>query len=161
MSNWGVTDPRVRWLSKVTAPERPPMLRIALVSSCLTLPGLLACRSSTAPPAPCDAPIAVTLRYTPSPRFDWSPSCGISSLTVSAVPASPTAESVVWGFTVPEQRPVGPSIAYGANPEGATVWMAPAPLAVGTTYRITVKYTIGGDGVAAQGEATFTWYPAD
>lgn len=121
----------------------------------------IACGESTAPPPACDGAINISVAITLPPRFDWSPACGVSSVSVATVEPSPLDERVVWGFAVPEQRPIGPPVVYGARPSGATVWTGPEPLEVGKQYRVSVMYTIGGDGVAASGERTFTWFPPD
>lgn len=122
---------------------------------------LVGCIDSTAPPRPCDGDIGLIAITTTPVRFGWSPACGVSSLTVTTVEASPVDERVVWGWTVPEQEPVGPTIIYGANPRDAAVWAPAEPLDVGTEYRVTVMHTVGGDVVVASGTTTFTWFPPD
>jgi len=67
----------------------------------------------------------------------------------------------MWGFTVSEQAPLGPAIVYGENPKSAQVWTEPKPLSVGARYRISVMYTVGGDGMVASGMTTFIWFPPD
>jgi hypothetical protein len=110
---------------------------------------------------PCSGSIQLGLRSEPL-RFVWSPHCGISSLTVAEVPATPEgAERVVWGLDVPEETPLGPGVAYGHAPTRAEVWAGPEPLAVGERYRVTVAYVVGGDVVTASGQLTFTWFPPD
>jgi hypothetical protein len=110
---------------------------------------------------PCSGSIQLGLRSEPL-RFVWSPHCGISSLTVTALPAIPEgAERPVWGFHVPEQTPLGPGVTYGEAPTRAQVWVGPEPLAVGGRYRVAVAYLVGGDVVTASGQLTFTWFPPD
>jgi hypothetical protein len=125
---------------------------------------LAACRG-TGPetyPEGCSGSIQLSVRSSAEPTFDWSPRCGISSLTVIAVAATPSApEEAVWGFLVPEQSPLGPTVAYGKAPSRADVWAGPEVLAVGGRYRVVVQYTVGGDVAIASGEATFIWFPAD
>ncbi len=122
----------------------------------------LGCRGTAPePPEACLGSIQLGLRYEPL-AFDWSPRCGISTLTVTTVPATPgEAEQLVWAFNVPEQSPVGPAVAYGEAPSRANVWAGPEPLVIGKRYRVTVRYIVGGDGVAASGELTFPWFPPD
>jgi hypothetical protein len=149
-------------LSALNLLQRVGMRRILVQAFSLTVAGLIACRDSTAPPAPCTGAISVNVAGSAQPSFVWSPACGISLLTVATVPASSNdVERAIWGFTVPERAPVGPGINYGKSPRNATVWRGPEALAVGKTYHITVMYTVGGDGVVASGGATFTWFPPD
>jgi hypothetical protein len=70
-------------------------------------------------------------------------------------------ERAVWGWTVPEQRPVGPTILYGHSPDEATVWMSPEPLDAGREYRVTVIQTVGEDVRVASGARTFRWFLPD
>jgi hypothetical protein len=128
----------------------------------LWLLSALSCGESTAPPAPCDGPLTVTVTHTLQPRIGWSPHCGVSELIVVAVPASSSeAERVVWGFTVSEQAPLGPDLTYGLKPRNSSVWKEPEALVVGKTYRVTVGYTVGGDVLVSGGSASFTWFPPD
>ncbi len=81
---------------------------------------------------------------------------------MSVVPSSANEpERTVWSVTVPEQAPVGPTLSYGRNPSNAISVHPAEPLAVGAQYRVWVMYTVGGDGIVASGQATFTWYPLD
>jgi hypothetical protein len=120
----------------------------------------LACSESTAPPAPCDGPIDVLVGDTPV-RFQWFPGCGVSAVTVVEVAGGGGNGRVIWGFTVPEDSPVGSGIRYGTAPEGANVWHAAESLEVARTYRVTVMMTVGGDAVVASGTATFANFPPD
>jgi hypothetical protein len=133
-------------------------LRSVFAVSLLAL--ALACSESTAPPPPCQGPIEISAGDVPL-RFSWSPACGISALSVVEVADAPANERVVWGFTVSEQYPVGSAIRYGAPPDGASVWQAPESLDAGSTYRVTVMMTVGGDVMVASGSATFTYWPPD
>ena len=135
------------------------VLRRFLAAAGLVL-SVTSCNDTVAPRA-CEGTIAVLFQNSDGPRFDWSPSCGISALSVSTVAASPADAQQMWGFSVPESQPVGPFIRYGVNPPGATVWVDAQPLQPGTQYVVSVWLTIGGDVVVAYGETTFTWYPLD
>lgn len=121
------------------------------------------CRgTSPDPPEGCSGPIDVAVLSDVPPRFSWSPHCGISFLTVSAVAEAPGAtEEPVWGFHLPEASPVGPTVAYGAAPSRATVWTGPEGLVIGRRYRVFLGYTVGGDVLAGSGALTFTWFPPD
>src|SRR6185503_20865928 len=103
----------------------PESIRRAGVGAAVFLTASLGCHDSTAAvPDPCSGDISVTVTATtPQPTIGWSPRCGISSLAVTAVAAIPE-EEVMWGFTVPEETPVGPAIIYGRDPRGADVWTA-------------------------------------
>jgi hypothetical protein len=133
---------------------------IRTVSILVALAGTICCADATAPAAPCNGPIDVTVSTAATPTISWTPACGISLLTVSAVTALPESETV-WGLTVSEQHPIGPAITYGDNPRGADVWVQPQSLAVGQQYRVWVAYTVGGDVIVASGSALFTWFPPD
>lgn len=94
--------------------------------------------------------------------FAWTPECGMSFLSVTTVPAAAGGQPViVWSFSVPENQPVGPFVQYGKAPDRATVTVQPQPLEAGTTYRVQVFQTIGGDALTSTGEATFTHFPPD
>lgn len=118
----------------------------------------IACNGATAPvnPEGCIQNVEVSVWTGAIPVFAWSPACGISFLSVSIVPSAPGSEETVWSFSVPERTPIGPSVAYGTPPAGATVSTEPRALLAGATYRIRVMYIIGGDGLAGQGEGVFT-----
>ncbi len=121
----------------------------------------IACHEVTAP-APCDGSISVSIGFGSQPTFAWSPACGISELVVSTVPANATeVERQIWGFSVSEQAPIGPRVDYGKSPRNATIWTGPEAITAGKTYRVTVRYTVGGDVVSASGSGTFTWFPPD
>ena len=111
---------------------------------------------SSLAPEPCKGNVEVTVLPVGQPVFAWSPDCGMSSVAVATVPSTPgAAGTVVWGFTVPENSPVGPGVVYGAAPARASVWTPPVPLEAGTTYRVSVAQTVGGDVLVASGDAVF------
>lgn len=118
----------------------------------------LSCRGSSAvSPESCNQAVQVTVVARAKPVFSWSPACGMSSLSVVTVPAtSGVSEELVWGFSVPEQNPIGPVISYGIAPAGATVWTQPHALVAGATYRVRVMQTVGLDVVVGSGERLFT-----
>ena len=133
-------------------------VRASLAIGCCSLIG---CSSmSSAPhPAACIRSVTVTVISsfaTTAPRIGWTPRCGVSNLTVTTVPFPGAAPAVMWGFSTPENAPIGPSVTYGETPEGAVAWPAPQPLVRGTRYRVTVMYTVGGDAITGWGEETFT-----
>lgn len=121
----------------------------------------MACESPTKPITGClgDVPIEISSprEATPGLRFRWSPPCGISTLTVSTVPAPGAAAVQVWSISASEQTPVGPSITYGVTPRGATALHPAVPLVHGLTYRVSVAYVVGGDGIAATGQEIFAY----
>jgi len=107
----------------------------------------------------CVGNIDVHVSFAPTgkmPSFDWTPHCGISSLTVQTVPFMGAAPVLAWALSAPELNPVKPVIEYGVLPRGAKLSSGPANLAQGITYRITVDQTVGLDAVVAHGERTFT-----
>jgi len=117
------------------------------------------CNGATAPaanPEGCIQNVEVTVSTQAIPVFAWSPTCGVSFLSVSIVPSAPGTEETVWSFSVPERTPIGPAVRYGTPPASATVSTKPRALLAGATYRIRVMYIIGGDGLAGQGERLFT-----
>lgn len=116
----------------------------------------LSCRGAVSPEG-CARDVEVSVARGANPVFSWSPGCGISSLSVVTVPStSGVSEEAVWGFTVPERTPIGPTIRYGIAPAGATVSTQPRALVAGATYRVLVMQTVGGDGVVGSGEGLFT-----
>ena len=119
----------------------------------LSTPG---CSDTTSPKA-CGGNVQVAVLRQPNPIFTWSPACGVSSFQIVTVPSAPGAmEESVWGFSVPEQRPIGPAVRYGIAPAGATVWTQPRALVVGSTYRVRVSQTVGLDVEVGSGERVFT-----
>jgi hypothetical protein len=129
-----------------------------LIGSAPLLLMTFACEgASTVSPPGCAQNVQVAVVSGANPVFSWAPACGMSSLSVETVPAGAGASvQTVWGFTVPENTPVGPGIRYGQAPNGANVWFAPEPLVTGTSYRIRVTQTVGGDVLVGSGEALFT-----
>src|SRR5438046_3011135 len=87
----------------------------------LTVIGCSATSSVT--PEGCTRNVQVTVL--PGPVFAWSPACGMSSLSVVTVSSAGANEQSMWGFSVSEQKPIGPAVAYGSAPAGATVWTQP------------------------------------
>lgn len=118
----------------------------------------LACDgASTIGPHACAQNVQVAVITETPPLFSWAPACGISSLSVETVPSSAGGSvETVWAFFAPENNPVGPRIRYGQAPSGANVSIAPRPLVAGTTYRVRVVQTLGGDVLVGSGEAVFT-----
>jgi hypothetical protein len=121
----------------------------------LTAPGCSGATSAT--PEGCIRNVEVTVLPGTNPSFAWSPACGMSSLSVITVPSAPGVnEETMWGFSVPENSPIGPAIRYGSAPDGATVWTQPRTLVPGARYRVRVMLTLGGDGLLGSGEREFT-----
>ena len=128
--------------------------RIALIVCCASI----GCDSPTHPITGClgDVPIEI-ISSGSAPRFEWSPPCGISTLIVETVPAPGASAVQVWLLTADEQRPIGPSITYGATPRGATAPHSAVPLVHGVTYRVSVVRVVGGDAIGASGMKIFTY----
>jgi hypothetical protein len=130
---------------------------VAFIVCCATI----ACDSPTKPITGClgEVPIEISSsrQVAMGLRFGWSPACGISTLTVSTVPAPGASAVQVWSLTAPEQTPVGPSITYGVPPRGASAPHAAVPLIHGLTYRVSIAYVVGGDGIAGSGQEIFTY----
>ncbi|HEX2781097.1 MAG TPA: hypothetical protein VHM30_16475 [Gemmatimonadaceae bacterium] len=130
------------------------------------LVALAACKDSTATsfayPPPCTGSVPVTMTtVSGKPAFAWTPNCGMTALVVTREPAPPGGEPPVWAFDVPMNEPFGPVVPYGTAPRRANVYAGPASLTLGTKYRVTVEYVVGGDVLSAHGSTTFTWYPPD
>jgi hypothetical protein len=136
------------------------MNRALFYKACVTALILTApaCSGTTsATPEGCIRNVQVTVLPGANPAFAWSPACGMSSLSVVTVPSAPGVnEETMWGFSVPENSPIGPAIRYGSPPNGATVWTQPRALVTGATYRVRVMLTVGGDGLLGSGERVFT-----
>jgi hypothetical protein len=127
-----------------------------LVRRGLFVASLLALGACGSPAAPdCSGDVDVSVTHGLRPIISWSPRCAVSSLTINTVPRTNALPESVWGFSVPESDPIGPSIIYGAVPENASYATAAAPLQRGMTYSVTVMLTVGGDGIVAYGTRTF------
>lgn len=135
--------------------------RLALVSGVAFLIAAACSSSGTAPNTPptgCRGSLAVDVTFDPThtPNFDWRPTCGISNLAVFQ------ADSAIWGITVPDSQLLSPGVRYGTTPPHATVWQPAQSLQPGVTYRVQIKYLLGGDGLAAEADTTFVvLYPPD
>jgi hypothetical protein len=103
----------------------------------------------------------VTINVSPSldpsgaPQFDWSPRCGITNLTVIILPNGIGDPAVMWNVSAPENAEIGPPVIYGRVPSGASAGSAAQPLQSGSTYRVSILSTTGGDVIDAQAEKTF------
>ncbi|HKW49047.1 MAG TPA: hypothetical protein VJN70_16465, partial [Gemmatimonadaceae bacterium] len=114
---------------------------------------------TTPHPAGCSG--TVTINVSPSrdvsgaPQFDWSPQCGITHLTVTVQPNGIGDPAVMWSISAPENAQMGPPVIFGRVPAGATLQISAQPLQSGSTYRVSIFSTIGGDGLTAEAEKTF------
>lgn len=132
----------------------PDIKHVALIICCASV----ACDSPTKPLTGCLGNVPIEINSSaPALRFEWSPPCGITTLSVSTVPAPGASPVQVWRVDAAEQMPVGPSITYGVTPRGATAPHAAAPLVHGLTYRVSIAYVIGGDAIGASGDKLFTF----
>ncbi|HEY2375232.1 MAG TPA: hypothetical protein VGH98_04600 [Gemmatimonadaceae bacterium] len=120
---------------------------------------LVACNESPTHPVGCYG--AVTVNVTPSfegsgkPRFDWSPRCGITNLTVIVLPQGIGDPAVVWDFSASESAQIAPPVVYGHVPAGATSQSVAQPLQAGITYRVSILSTVGGDAIGGEAQKTF------
>jgi hypothetical protein len=120
------------------------------------------CSGTTTPgkrvsPAGCEQNVQIVVRTGAIPRFSWTPACGMSYVVVHAVTSTPGADGpLMWVFTVHEQSPIGPDIQYGIAPADANVLEPARPLVAGTTYKVRMIQTLGGDVRIGGGEAVFT-----
>ena len=130
--------------------------RALLLTVAASLP---ACSDSPTHPVGCSG--TVTLNVGPSlaasgaPQFDWSPRCGITNLTVIILPSGIGDPAVVWDVSAPENAQMAPPVIYGHVPAGASAGIAAQPLQSGSTYRVSILSTTGGDAIDAQAEKTF------
>lgn len=122
----------------------------------------VACSSSgtapNTPPVGCSGSLAIDVTFDPTrtPNFDWQPTCGISDLAVFQ------GDSAVWGITVPDSELLSPGVRYGTTPAHATVWTPAQSLQQGVTYRVQIRYLVGGDVLSAEADTTFTApFPSD
>jgi hypothetical protein len=123
----------------------------------LSFTALAGCGSNAGIVDGCHDNVEVAVLPGVNPSFAWSPSCGMSSLSVVTVPSTPGVnEETMWAFSVPESSPIGPAVHYGSAPKGAKVWTEPRALVPGATYRVRVALTIGGDGLLGHGDRVFT-----
>lgn len=133
---------------------REKLSALVVLSSLVVL--VVGCEGVSTVIEPCSQNVNVSVGAGAVPVFLWAPSCGISSLSVTVAPTGGGQPVTVWAFQVPETQPVGPFIRYGTAPDRATVSVQPQALNPGTTYRVQVFQTVGGDVLTSSGEATFT-----
>ena len=123
------------------------------------LAAIPACNDSPTHPDGCVGNVTINVRPSldPSgaPQFDWSPRCGITNLTVIVLPMGVGDPAVMWDISAPEDSQIAPPVIYGHVPRGATGGFGPQPLQSGSTYRVSILSTVGGDAVGARGEQTF------
>ena len=123
---------------------------------------VLACTDTPTHPMGCGdsnvtVDVSTSLSAAQTPRFDWSPRCGVTNLTVTLLPSPPGNDPVVvWNISAPESSKMGPPVSYGVIPRGATAQSAAQPLVSGVRYRVNILTTVGGDAIAAMAEKTFT-----
>ena len=135
----------------------PHPLRYA--SAFVLLASIVACDNSPTHPVGCSG--TVTLKVGPSldpsgaPQFDWSPRCGITNLTVIVLPNGIGDPAVIWDVSAPEHAEMGPPVIYGRVPTGATAGIGAQPLQAGSTYRVSILSTVGGDAISAEANKTF------
>jgi hypothetical protein len=148
------------WLSTANL-ERTfmPTRHVPYALSVALLVSIVACDNSPTHPVGCSG--TVTLKVGPSldpsgaPQFGWSPRCGITNLTVIVLPNGVGDPAVVWDVSAPENAEIGPPVIYGRMPAGATAGIAAQPLQAGSTYRVSILSTVGGDAVGAEANTTF------
>lgn len=120
------------------------------------------CSATTTPgkrvsPEGCAQTVQIVVSTHAIPRFSWKPACGVSYFVVQTVTSTPgAAEPLMWVFSVHEQSPIGPAIQYGIAPADANVLEPARPLVAGTTYRVWMVQTLGGDVNIGGGTAVFT-----
>ena len=105
-----------------------------LLFSTLLLLVALACGGSanTGPLTACTGPVTATVTGATSPRFNWTPRCGLSEIIVNAAPSVsgvPTPWDLKAGSTL-----LAPGINYGVTPSGATAVNGPYPLQQGVDH---------------------------
>jgi hypothetical protein len=109
--------------------------RGALALTALVVGGLGCNKACCTPPDPplCSGGVTVTVDPTPTPDFNWSPTCGLAQLVVQEVEA-PAVRAVRWRIL---GDALMPPIHYGVVPSGGTAVDAAQPLIAGHTYRVT------------------------
>jgi hypothetical protein len=130
--------------------------RAALLLCLAVIP---ACNDSPTHPVGCSGTVTLTvgpsLDASGAPQFDWSPRCGVTNLTVIILPNGIGDPAVIWDVSAPENAEMGPPVIYGHVPAGAAAGIAAQPLQSGSTYRVSILSTIGGDVIGAEAEKTF------
>ena len=121
-----------------------------LATTAAMLLALVGCRitdwnQSNDIPNACRGPVTVTVGSGTTPEFNWSPSCGVSLMTV----ADPTGQQSWWA------GPFQPPVRYGVLPAGAEESIPAQPLVVGKTYTVTLFGEQGLFGTPL-GSAKFT-----
>jgi hypothetical protein len=89
------------------------------------------------------------------PVFNWSPTCGVTDVIVTTVPGPGAAAVIIWQVRAPESAMIAPVVTFGATPRNANIIVAPHALVAGTTYRVGVETTVGGDAISASADRTF------
>lgn len=125
----------------------------------VAIAGAIAACDSPTPPGACSGDIQVGVDQhalgAAFPVFAWSPHCGVTDIVVTTVGGPEAAEQVLWYVTAAEGTTVASVVTYGATPAHSTTRTGPQPLRAGLQYRVTVQTVVGGDAVAASGEALF------
>ena len=136
--------------------------RLATMAAVAAATASLACGEGTAPPPPsCTGEEEVTVAVGPglTPRFTWTPSCGMASLIVAPTGAAGGGWAVYSGPRAAE-NPLRPGIRYGVAPPGTVVPGSAVPLIPGVAYTVVVSRFVGEPGgpnaLLPRGAATFT-----
>src|SRR5690349_465094 len=88
--------------------------------------------SNPEPLMPCAGPITPSVTAGTTPRFTWTPHCGLSEIVVNAAPTNggiQTPWDLKAGATL-----LGPGIDYGVTPSGATSITGPFALQQGLDH---------------------------
>jgi hypothetical protein len=121
------------------------LMRFPLVLASVVL---AACGSDNpaAPTVACQTAITATVGTGTTPRFDWSPACGITAISVIAAPGlgTPTTMWIIESDT----RLLGPGIRYGDTPAGTRTATPAHPVTHGSSYMVSFTGPSGQPPVA-------------
>src|SRR5689334_16495281 len=90
---------------------------------------------AVAPTVTCQSAIAVSVETGTSPRFNWTPACGVHEIAVVAPPGNGSVQ-VMWAIAS-DTRLIGPGIRYGDTPSGTQTVSPAVPVTHGTSYVVT------------------------
>lgn len=105
-------------------------------------------REPVAPLIACQAPIAVTVGSGPRPRFTWTPTCGLYTISVIAPPATGSVFGEMWGI-VSDTQLIASGVCYGETPPGSQTRTPAFSVTPGTGYAVSFTGERGKPPVAS------------
>ena len=115
----------------------------------------MACASDSyvAPSTVCQGSINVSVESGPTPKFHWTPACGLHRISVIAPPSNGPVSPTMWDLRA-DARFLGPGLRYGDKPEGTVTLANASPVTHGTTYAVLFVAESGQPPIAS-----LSWSP--